>query len=111
MKYRTIENIKLPFGIWAIALYPFIICRGKLQKEIRNHEVIHLRQQLELLVIGFYTLYVLFWIVGLFKRKSIYDAYRSIPFEKEAYDNASNFDYLSNRRLFSWINEIEKGYP
>ena len=49
------------------ALYPFIICKGKLEQRTRTHEIIHLHQQRELLLIGFYLLYVAFWVWGVLK--------------------------------------------
>lgn len=33
-------------------------------------------------------------------------AYRSISFEQEAYDNDDNYDYLNNRKRFSWLKNI-----
>lgn len=113
MKYYIIENSKIPrslswfINIWAITLYPFIICKGELDQETRTHEVIHLHQQRELLVIGFYLLYVGFWLWHLIKSKSFVTAYAHIPFEREAYDNDDNPVYPINRKAFSWINYIQ----
>ena len=65
MKFYIIENSRIPqalslfINIWAITLYPFIICKGKLDQQTKTHEIIHLHQQRELLLIGFYLLYVL----------------------------------------------------
>ena len=110
MKFYIIENSWIPkvlswfINIWAITLYPFIICRGELSETIRNHEIIHLHQQRELWLIGFYTLYVLYWIKGLFKTKSFHKAYMEIPFEKEAYANENNFVYPATRKKHAWKN-------
>ena len=52
----------VPKGYRAITLYPFIFVRNdsdKYDKELINHERIHLRQQKELLVILFYIWYLL----------------------------------------------------
>ena len=65
-----------------------------------NHEEIHLAQQKELLFIGFYLLYILFWLFNLITFKK---AYMSIPFEKEAYFNELNNDYLKIRKPFAWL--------
>ena len=35
-------------------------------------------------------------------------AYMMIPFEKEAYSNEKNLDYIKNRGVFSWVNYINK---
>jgi hypothetical protein len=89
----------------AIALYPFILIRHKedLENEILlNHEKIHIVQQKELFIIGFYVLYVYYY----FKLKKYFInntvAYRAIPFEKEAKLNEKNLDYLKSRKKYSW---------
>lgn len=86
----------------AITLCPFIICRNKDDEIMINHESIHVKQQLELGIIFFYLIYFVEWIYNL----GIYfgdteSAYYNIIFEKEAYDNQDNPDYLRNRRIWS----------
>ena len=109
MKFYVIENSKIPkmlslfIDVWAITLYPFIICKGKMNQQTRTHEIIHLHQQRELLVIGFYVLYVLFWLRHLIQHRSLVMAYACIPFEREAYDNDTEFTYPLNRKRFSWV--------
>ena len=104
MKFYIIENSRIPqalslfINIWAITLYPFIICKGELDQRTRTHEIIHLHQQRELLLIGFYLLYVLFWLRGLWKTGSFHAAYREIPFEKEAYAYDQDPTYPARRR-------------
>lgn len=68
-----------------------------------NHEKIHFRQQLELLIIPFYILYVLNYLINLIKYKNHNQAYFHIVFEKEAYACDRNLGYLQQRSLFSWI--------
>ena len=108
MKYYIIENSWLPkalswfINIWAITLYPFIICRGKLDEQTKTHEIIHLQQQKELLLIGFYLLYVGFWFWYLIRSRSFQLAYACIPFEREAYDNDGDWVYPLNRKPYSW---------
>ena len=108
MKFYVIENSRIPqalslfINIWAITLYPFIICKGELDQRTRTHEIIHLHQQRELLLIGFYLLYVWYWLVGVWKLKSFYGAYMFIPFEKEAYANDQDPTYPLRRRAYSW---------
>ena len=108
MKYYIIENSRIPqalslfINIWAITLYPFIICKGKLDQRTRTHEIIHLHQQRELLLIGFYLLYVGFWAWNLIKHQSFQAAYELIPFEKEAYANDEDPTYPINRKRYSW---------
>tara|TARA_B100000519_G_C14257082_1_gene445593 strand:- start:1546 stop:1866 length:321 start_codon:yes stop_codon:yes gene_type:complete len=90
-------------GNGGIALWPFafIVPELKHDKEIHNHEQIHLAQQRELWVIPFYILYVLFWVQGLLRRDVV--AYLSIPFEREAYTNQDDPYYLGDRKRFAWV--------
>lgn len=88
----------------AIALYPFVILRHKSLAKNRvliNHEKIHLRQQIELLIIPFYILYLLEYCYRLIQYKNTFEAYRNISFEREAYQNESNLSYLNSRKFWS----------
>ena len=108
-----IKNSKIPkylsifINIYAITLWPFIIFSDEGSIRILNHERIHIRQQTETLIIGFYILYILFWLIGLVRniksKDRFHKAYMYIPFEKEAYSNDSDFTYLVNRKKFAWI--------
>jgi len=89
----------------AMAIYPFILLKDKkLQDDpaLVNHERIHLQQQIELLVLPFYLLYLLHYLVNLLVYKRHHQAYLNIVFEKEAYACEQRLDYLKNRKLFSW---------
>lgn len=93
----------------AMAVYPFIIVRNQEVKESEvtiHHEKIHFRQQLELFIVPFYILYILFYIVYRFKGYNHFNAYMSIPFEREAYWNDTNLDYLKTRSFWAWINYL-----
>jgi len=88
-----------------IALFPFIFIRKPEDKQnniLINHEKIHLRQQMELLVIFFYIFYVFEYYYWLFKLKNKDMAYRRISFEREAYENESDLDYLKKRKLWNF---------
>lgn len=96
--------------ISGITLFPFIIIQRKEDKKnavLINHERIHLRQQLELLILPFYILYLMEYFLNLVYYKNTHKAYRSISFEREAYDNEDNFNYLKNRGLFSFLNYLK----
>lgn len=91
----------LTFGIAkAITIYPFIIMESKNIVD-ENHEKIHLRQQKEMLVIPFFVLYIIYFILNLFWYRNFRKAYRNIPFEKEAFDNELNLDYLKTRKFLN----------
>lgn len=69
-----------------------------------DHEKIHIRQQQEMLVIGFYIMYVYYWLKGIWAYGDSQIAYFSIPFEQEAYENEHNENYLHNRPFWAWRN-------
>lgn len=91
---------------YAITLWPFIFIRDEGNQITINHESIHIKQQKELLVLGFYILYVLFWLVGVVKYRNFQKAYYEIPFEREAYRNQSDWVYLLNRKRHAWIRYV-----
>lgn len=92
----------------AITLYPFIFISknekeyGSRFKILLNHEKIHIEQQKELYIFGFYFLYLFFYFINLIKTKKHYVAYNSIPFERESFCNENNLKYLSERKKNSW---------
>jgi len=69
-----------------------------------NHEKIHWEQQMEMIIIPFYAWYILEW----FCKTGIYGklAYYMISFEREAYFNDSNLQYLNTRKKYSWLKLI-----
>ena len=89
-----------------LSLWPFIILKNDSLKEdvfLINHEKIHLKQQLELLVIPFYIFYLVEWILKSIYYFDRYKGYQNLSFEREAYHNEKNLDYPSQRRPFSFI--------
>ena len=104
---KVIRNKFIPFpGYKAINLFGVLFVRGDAQvdeKTIR-HESIHTAQMQEMLYIFFYLWYVMEWIVRLFMKGN---AYRNISFEREAYENEGDVDYLSNRTWFAWIEYLK----
>ena len=76
-----------------------------LSNELMNHERIHSAQQREMLFVFFYIVYLGEWIVRLPMRGN---AYRNISFEREAYDNQRDLDYLKHRRLFAWRHYMKR---
>ena len=96
-----------PIDIWAISFGPFVWCKGVLTKQTKRHEAIHFQQQLELLFVFQWILYVGFYIKGLIKYKVGKTAYYESPFEREAYKNEENIVYLESRPRYNWINYIK----
>ncbi len=80
-----------------MSLWPFILVRTpELKKDqvFINHEKIHARQQIELLIIPFYFWYGIEFLIRLIQYKNRDEAYRDISFEREAYTNEKDLDYL-----------------
>lgn len=72
-----------------------------------NHERIHNAQMKELLFIPFYILYVFEWLILLILYRNWNKAYRNISFEREAYANGHNLNYLNNRKPYSFLKYIK----
>lgn len=98
-----LKKISISGYLAGITLWPFIIVKKYAPRRVINHEEIHIKQQIELLVILFYIIYLSEWIIGLIRGKSSHDAYMNISFEKEAYANENNLDYIKNRKPFSFL--------
>jgi hypothetical protein len=117
MKIKVFYNSKIvPKGFLGITLWHIFIrydkqhiktTKGALGlARILTHEEIHVKQQREMLVLPFFILYALFFILNFLVRFNRMTAYKAIPFEKEAFKNDNNSDYLNTRKAYSWIKYI-----
>ena len=89
-----------------LSLWPFIFLKHNGLREdlvLINHERIHLRQQQELLIVFFYLFYITEWLFRTIAYLDSYKAYQNISFEREAYENEKNLNYISERKAFSFI--------
>lgn len=106
LKMKVIYNKHFPpKGFSAINLFGLIVARkeyGKLNDIEKNHERIHTRQMLELLIVFFYIAYIIEWIVRLIQYRNRIKAYHNISFEREAYVHMYNINYLKRRSLFAF---------
>lgn len=105
--YKIKYNKIFPFrGYIAMAMFGRIWIRKENKDRISlttiNHEAIHLIQQKELGIILFLIIYCYEYIRQWLKYNNHRDAYRSISFEREAYTNERNLNYLSERLKNSW---------
>ena len=93
-----------------MAIFPFILLRNKEDKENLNlvhHERIHIIQQIEMLLIPFFLWYFTEYIFRLFQYQfNTHQAYRNISFEREAYANEKDLNYLKKRKFYSFINYL-----
>ncbi|WAC01716.1 hypothetical protein N7U66_17710 [Lacinutrix neustonica] len=99
----------VPKGYVGITIFPFVVLKHHALKGNRvlvNHEKIHLKQQIELLVILFYVFYGIEFMVRLIKYKNWNMAYKNISFEREAYTNENNLEYLNTRTFWMFFSYI-----
>ena len=106
---RIPRLVSLFFPVAAITIGPFIFIgpgydlgvRGRI---LLNHERIHVKQGAGLFFIGFWALYLLFWVSALLRTGNPKEAYMDIPFEREAYCNDYDLDYTPG--FYTWVNYI-----
>lgn len=104
---KIIYNNILPFkGFKAINLFGVLFARkgANITQTTINHESIHTEQMKELLYLLFYIWYIIEWLIRLFLKGN---AYRNISFEREAYANERNADYLSKRKHFAFLDYLK----
>ncbi|MDY3481526.1 hypothetical protein PG585_10930, partial [Riemerella anatipestifer] len=58
-----------------------------------------------LLILPFFVWYGLNYLWNLFRYKNHRQAYRNIIFEREAYENQNDLEYLKNRKLWQIFNK------
>ncbi|MHA3787660.1 hypothetical protein ACX0HA_05565 [Flavobacterium hauense] len=101
----------IPKGYTAMALLPFILLRDKRMKDnhtLINHERIHLRQQAEMLILPFYLWYITEYFILLIMYRNKKEAYYNISFEREAYSNDRNLNYLNDRGFWNFIKYLHQ---
>lgn len=103
---KVIYNNIIPFkGFKAINICGLIFVRKDctpMSATDINHEEIHTAQMKDYWYIGFYIIYLAQWLINLFIYGNVNNAaYYNITFEKEAYVNQYNLDYLKTRKKYS----------
>ena len=102
-----ISKYLVPKGYIGITIFPFMVLKYealRVKDVLINHEKIHLRQQIELLIIPFFLIYVFEFLIRLIKYRNWDLAYRNISFEREAYRNEKDLDYLKSRPFLNFLN-------
>lgn len=102
-------NLFTSKSVIGITLAPFGVYLSKkylTNKKTINHESIHWKQQMEMLILFFYVWYLTEWFLRIFINGS--KAYESISFEREAYQNEENPNYLETRKHYAWIEYLKK---
>lgn len=93
-----------------ITLWPFIFLKKAILKSdavFINHERIHLRQQVEMLVVLFYIWYGIEYLVRLVQFKNKHIAYKNISFEREACMNENQLEYLQKRNFWAFLSYLK----
>ncbi|AWG20097.1 hypothetical protein FFWV33_00470 [Flavobacterium faecale] len=104
--FFVVTKYLTPRGFRGLTVYPFVFMRyasDKINLVFVNHEKIHLKQQLELFILPFFIWYLLEYLLRLVQYKNAFLAYKNISFEREAYANESDLDYLNRRKLYSFL--------
>ncbi len=107
---KLVKVLSLGFAN-AITLWPFILLQNKELAEDKTlliHEQIHLKQQLEMLIIGFYLLYLIEYLMYRIKGNNHLESYLKISFEQEAYQHEHLDEYLTNRRSYFFLHYLFK---
>ena len=93
-----------------VTIFPFIFLKKSYfdrypekLKYTLNHEKIHIRQQVELLVVFFYLWYFIEYFIRLITTGNPNTAYKSVSFEREAYKYENDFGYLKKRKFWNFI--------
>ncbi len=100
-----VSRYLIPKGFRGFTFFPFVFLKNRKDTSnevLLNHEKIHIQQQLEMLVVPFYIWYLLEFLYRLIQYRNSRVAYRNISFEREAYLNETNMDYLKIRKLYSF---------
>lgn len=101
-----ISKYLVPKGYSGITIFPFVLLKYahlKTNRTLVNHENIHLRQQLEMLVVPFYAVYTIEFLLRLFQYKNWQKAYKNMSFEREAYHHEFDLEYLNKRKFWAFL--------
>ncbi|AOW09391.1 hypothetical protein EM308_07670 [Flavobacterium gilvum] len=109
--FVIVVKFLIPKGYRGLTVFPFVFIKYSFDSQnetLINHEKIHLRQQLELLILPFFIWYIVEYAVRLLQYKNTNLAYRNICFEREAYANERNLGYLKKRPFFRFLSYLHK---
>ncbi len=100
-----VNKYLLAKGFRGVSIWPFVIIKNKKTAKdpiFINHERIHLKQQLELLILPFYIWYLAEFFFRYLQYKNFMLAYRNISFEREAYANEIDLNFTGKRRFWNF---------
>ena len=108
--FVIVSRYLIPKGFRGITLFPFIVVsENGLKKNpvMINHEKIHIRQQIELLILPFFIWYGIEFLIRWIICKNKNTAYRNISFEKEAYAKEKDLNYLKQRSFWRFLKYLK----
>ena len=107
MRFKGITLNVSSLWVEGMALFPFILLKTKTPARLLiNHERIHLRQQIEMGLVVFYIWYFAEYLIRLVQYKKHYLAYLHISFEREAFRNQDDFEYLEKRKFWAFLKYV-----
>jgi len=104
--FVIVTKYLIPKGYNGLTLFPFVMIRSdfdKGNKVLVNHEKIHIKQQIQMLVLPFLIWYMLEFLFRWIQFKDKSKAYRNISFEREAYANEQNLNYIEEMPFWSFL--------
>jgi|SRR6218665_51859 len=104
--FLIVSKYLIPKGFRGMTVFPFVILRDRKDAALlvlMNHERIHIRQQIELLVLPFFVWYGIEYLIRLLQYRNRDLAYRNISFEREAYRKETDANYLKKRKLWGFF--------
>ncbi|TDP58362.1 hypothetical protein [Flavobacterium dankookense] len=104
-----VSRYLIPKGFRGFTFFPFVFLKYRkdtANEVLLNHEKIHIQQQLEMLVVPFFIWYLLEYTYRLIQYRNSQDAYRNISFEREAYDNEKDLNYLKLRSFWQFLKKL-----
>lgn len=109
---KIIYNDIIPFkGFKCLNFFGLLFVRNDtspLNSVDISHEAIHTKQMMEMLYIFFYIWYGIEYLIRYFQYPTAHQAYRNISFEREAYYNQWNENYIKERKHFVWLTKYLK---
>lgn len=108
-----------PLNIGAITIILFVFSRGVMSERTKRHETIHVQQTLEMFIIPMILAYVGSYLWNFWRFRNDWKgqtdqrgmeysslgnkAYHQIIFEREAYDNEHDPEYLQTRKRYNYF--------
>ncbi len=107
---KIIKNKIIPFGknFYALNLFGVVFAKGTCEQVTINHESIHTVQMKECGYLFFYVIYLIEWLIRIVQYGGYTKGYYNISFEREAYANHYNLNYLHTRKRYGFTHYYQK---